>query len=82
MGAATQYRTMSLEDLRERAADLRQSLFNLRVRNTTKELENTAQIRLEKRELARVLTALTEKRRAAQAQPDTSAQAAGDSTGA
>jgi large subunit ribosomal protein L29 len=62
--AVSDYRNMSEAELAEKAGDLRKSLWNLRVRNTTKELENTSQIRLEKRELARVMTVLADKRRA------------------
>jgi large subunit ribosomal protein L29 len=61
--AAEAYRNMSEEELLERVAQLRQSLFNLRVRNTTKELENTSRLRLERKELARVLTALSLRRK-------------------
>ena len=63
--AASEYLQMNEEELAEKAADLRKSLWNLRVRNTTKELENTSQIRAEKKELARVLTVLSDKRRVA-----------------
>jgi len=41
--------------------DLRESIFNLRVRATTKDLANTSQLRHERRELARVVTVLREK---------------------
>ncbi len=63
--AASDYLQMPEDELAEKVTDLRKSLWNLRVRNTTKELENTSQIRMEKKELARVLTALSERRRAA-----------------
>jgi large subunit ribosomal protein L29 len=59
---ATAYRDMTNEELRAREDELRKSLFNLRTRATTKELENVARIRQEKAELARVLTVLREKR--------------------
>ena len=62
--AVSEYRSMSVEELVEKVSDLRKSLWNLRVRNTTKELENTSEIQMEKRELARVLTVISEKRRA------------------
>ena len=52
---------LSPEELLHRAEELRRSIFNLRVRATTKELKNYAQISKEKRELARVLTVLREK---------------------
>ena len=62
--AASEYQSMSEDELAEKVSDLRKSLWNLRVRNTTKELENTSQIRMEKRELARVMTMISSKRRA------------------
>ena len=55
---------MDVEELRLRAEELRKSLFNLRTRAATKELENVARIRFEKQELARVLTVIGEKQRA------------------
>lgn len=56
---------MSVDDLKQRVKDLEQSLFNLRIRAATKELENPVKIRYEKRELARVKTVLKEKGMAA-----------------
>lgn len=58
---AVQLRDMSEEELLSKVDDLRQSIFNLRVRATTKELANTSQLRSERRELARVVTVLREK---------------------
>ncbi len=53
----SKYAGMSAEDLLNEESQLRTSLFNLRVQNTTKALENTAKIRQTRRELARLLTA-------------------------
>ncbi len=58
---ATEYREMAVDELRAREDELRQSLFNLRTRAATKELENVARIKHEKHELARVLTVVNEK---------------------
>ena len=55
-------RQLPVEELERRAEDLRRSLFNLRLRMTTKEVENTDKIRHERRDLARILTVLNEKR--------------------
>lgn len=52
------YATMSVEELTGEENELRTKLFNFRVQNTTKALENTAQIKAAKRDLARVMTAL------------------------
>jgi len=53
---------MSDPELVERLSEIRRGIFNLRVRNTTKELQNTAQIRADKRELARVMTVMSQRR--------------------
>ncbi len=60
---ASEYRDLTVEELELRAEELRKSLFNLRTRATTKELENVSRIRQEKRELARLLTVLTAKKK-------------------
>ena len=57
------YREMSPDELEDQIDQLRTELFNMRVGNTTKELQNASRIRLTKRDLARVLTVLNEKRR-------------------
>ena len=59
------YKDMNPEELRSREVELRKSLFNLRARAASKELENVSRIRQEKRELARVLTRIQEKQQAA-----------------
>ena len=41
-------------------ADRRQELFNLRFQSATGALENTARLKLAKREIARILTVRTE----------------------
>jgi large subunit ribosomal protein L29 len=58
---ASQYKELSVEELRAREAELRKSLFNLRSRAATKELENVSRIKAEKHELARVLTMMRQK---------------------
>ena len=65
---AAKYREMMADELDEQVDQLRTELFNLRVGNTTKELQNNARIGQTRRELARVLTVLEEKRREAQSQ--------------
>jgi len=54
-------REMSVEEIRERVAELRQEIFNLRFRNSMKQLDNPLKIREGRRELARLLTVLNEK---------------------
>ena len=54
-------RDMSVDELRTRVAELREELFNLRFRNSMKQLDNPLKIRESRREMARVLTVLHEK---------------------
>ena len=58
-------REMGADQIRTRVAELREELFNLRFRNTMKQLDNPLKIRESRREMARLLTVLKEKERAA-----------------
>jgi large subunit ribosomal protein L29 len=58
---ARQLRDLSDEDLEQKLADTRQELFNLRFQAATGALENSARLRLAKREIARILTIRTER---------------------
>jgi large subunit ribosomal protein L29 len=49
-------RDLSDDQLEEALHDRRQELFNLRFQSVTGALENTARLRLAKREIARILT--------------------------
>ena len=51
-----QLRDLSDEELQNRLAETRQELFNLRFQSATGALENSARLRLAKREIARILT--------------------------
>ena len=62
---AVKYREMSPEELADEVDRLRTEMFNLRLGNTTKELQDTNRIPATRRELARVLTVLEEKGRQA-----------------
>jgi large subunit ribosomal protein L29 len=62
---AAKYREMSVEELEDHIDQLRTEMFNMRVGNTTKELQNTARLTGARRELARVMTVLNEKGKAA-----------------
>ena len=53
---ARQLRDLSNEDLERKLHETRQELFNLRFQAATGSLENTARLRLAKREIARILT--------------------------
>ena len=58
-------REMTGEEILARVAELREELFNLRFRNSMKQLDNPLKIRESRREMARLLTVLREKERAA-----------------
>jgi large subunit ribosomal protein L29 len=47
---------MTDDELEHRLADTRKELFNLRFQAATGALENTARLKLAKREIARILT--------------------------
>ena len=53
---ARELRGLSDEDLARRLAETRQELFNLRFQSATGALENSARVKLAKREIARILT--------------------------
>jgi large subunit ribosomal protein L29 len=58
---AKDLRDMSDDELDAALHDRRQELFNLRFQSATGALENTAQLKLAKREIARILTVTTER---------------------
>ena len=58
---ASAMREMTEDEIRERVAELRAELFNLRFRNSMKQLDNPLKIREGRREMARLLTVLHEK---------------------
>jgi len=62
---ANSMREMTADDIRARVTELREELFNLRFRNSMKQLDNPLKIRSSRREMARLLTVLTEMERKA-----------------
>ncbi|MGB2876313.1 MAG: 50S ribosomal protein L29 [Gaiellaceae bacterium] len=52
---------MTDDELDHRLAETRQELFNLRFQGATGALENTARLKLAKREIARILTIRNER---------------------
>jgi large subunit ribosomal protein L29 len=58
---ARELRELSDEELVKRLADTRHDLFNLRFQAATGALENTARLRLVKRDIARILTVQEER---------------------
>jgi large subunit ribosomal protein L29 len=63
---AVELRDLGLEELKAKSRDLRGELFNVKVKRSTGQLENTALLRSLRREVARVETVLREKRGANQ----------------
>ena len=53
---ATDIRGLSLEEMKSKASDLEQELFNLRFQHETGELENSAKLKQARRDFARVKT--------------------------
>ena len=62
---ASELRGKSPDELRKQLEDLRKEAFNLRFQAATGQLENTARMRLVRRDAARVKTILNEKASAA-----------------
>jgi len=58
---ASRFREMTADEIQARVAELREELFNLRFRNTMKQLDNPLKIRESRREMARLLTVLKER---------------------
>ena len=53
---AKNLRDLSNDELERKLTETRQELFNLRFQSATGALENSARLRLAKREIARILT--------------------------
>ncbi|MDE0593752.1 MAG: 50S ribosomal protein L29 [Roseibacillus sp.] len=60
-------RELSSEELQVRLRDLKQEGLNLRLQQATGQLENSARLQLVRREAARVMTVLNERRQSAAA---------------
>lgn len=56
-------RNFSDEELMEKLKELRRELFNLRFQLATGQLKNVKRVKLVKKDIARILTILTEKER-------------------
>ena len=61
MTRASELRDLTDDELGDRLKERRQELFNLRFQSVTGALENSARLRLAKREIARILTVQTER---------------------
>ena len=60
----TELRELSSDELQTRLRDLKQEALNLRLQQATGQLENNARRRHVRREIARVMTLLTERKSA------------------
>ena len=61
---ASEIKELSLEELGERVKDLQEELFNLRFQHGSNQLENPMRLGQTKKDIARVLTVIGEKKRA------------------
>lgn len=62
---AAELRNKTPDQLRDELVRLKREAFNLRFQQATSQLENTARIRMVRRDVARVMTVLNEKAAAA-----------------
>ncbi len=59
-----EFRDLSLDELHTKGKDLRSEAFNVRIKRSTGQLENTARLKQLRRDIARVETIIREKREA------------------
>ncbi|UCE53245.1 MAG: 50S ribosomal protein L29 [Desulfobacterales bacterium] len=57
---ASEIRELSLEEMRRKADDLREELFNLNFQHETGQLENSQKLKQTKRDVARIKTIMRE----------------------
>lgn len=58
---ATELRQKTIEELRDNAGERRRELFDLRFKHYTGQLENTAELRAARRDIARIETIIRER---------------------
>ncbi|MCR8726558.1 50S ribosomal protein L29 [Frigidibacter sp. ROC022] len=63
--ASTELKDKTPDQLRDQLVALKKEAFNLRFQQATGQLENTARMRIVRRDVARVMTALNQKAAAA-----------------
>lgn len=61
---ASELRALAVDELIQKSRDLRDEYFNVKVKHTTGQLENTAKLRELRRDVARVVTVLQQRREA------------------
>ena len=62
----SEVRDMSVTDLNKKLAELKDELFNLRFQHAVNQLEDPMRLKVVKKDIARVLTVLTQKNSAAE----------------
>ena len=67
MAKAKEINQLTPDELAARLRELKQEALNLRLQQATGQLENTARIRIVRREIAQVMTAINAKKKAASA---------------
>jgi large subunit ribosomal protein L29 len=60
---ASEHRELTEDELRQKCDDTKKELFNLRVQQSTGQLEKAVRIRELRREVARILTIMHERKR-------------------
>ena len=58
---STELREMTGDELLQKLTELREAMFNLKFQHVTGQLENTAQITKNRKDIARIMTILAEK---------------------
>ena len=61
---ASEFRDLSLDELEMKSQGLRSEAFNVKIKRSTGQLENTAKLKELRRDIARVETVISEKREA------------------
>ena len=69
---AAELKDLSVEELSRKAGELRENLFNLKIRRRAGTLESVSDVTKNKRDLARILTLLTLKTKTSKADRKTS----------
>jgi large subunit ribosomal protein L29 len=62
---AAELKDLPVDELSRKAAELRENVFNLRIRQAAGTLDSSADLGKQRRDLARVLTVLNQKKKAA-----------------
>ncbi len=55
---ATELRELTIDELEQQEAELKRKLFNLRFQRASGELDNTAELKKTRRDIARVMTVI------------------------